>query len=186
MKLIPVKTSHPAYPFVENLLHSAFPPEERRDDDLQRQLADSDTGFTVFLIEEDGPAGLLTAWTFDAGQDAKGMDGKPFTYLEHLAIDPEKRNGGMGGRVLETLKTQIRTPLVLEVEEPADEFSRRRIGFYQRHGFILCPIAYRQPPYRKGDGFLPMKLMHYGWENFEAGFEAICKQIYQKAYGYYA
>ena len=39
------------------------------------------------------------------------------------------------------------TPVVLEVEMPTDEMSKRRIGFYERLGFELDNQVYHQPPY---------------------------------------
>ncbi len=62
------------------------------------------------------------------------MDNGRFYYIEHFAIDPSLRNGGYGKRVLEVdeLKKQLKGPIVLEVEEPNDEMSTRRIHFYKR------------------------------------------------------
>ena len=31
-----IKTGHPQYSFIEDLLHNAFPEDERRDDEMQR------------------------------------------------------------------------------------------------------------------------------------------------------
>lgn len=60
-----------------------------------------------------------------------------FYYIEHFAIDPSLRNGGYGKRVLEMIKKQLKGPIVLEVEEPNDEMSTRRIHFYKRLEFTL-------------------------------------------------
>lgn len=53
-------------------------------------------------------------------------------------------------------------PVVLEVEMPTEEMSKRRIGFYERLGFVLDHHVYFQPPYRKGEAFLEMRLMTHG------------------------
>ena len=72
--------------------------------------------------------------------------------------------------------------IVLEVEEPSDELSARRIAFYRRAGFELCSTPYQQPPYRKGDSYLPMYLMFHGWAaddtNYNTAKQAIYKNIY--------
>lgn len=51
--------------------------------------------------------------------------------------------------------------VVLEVELPFDEMSRRRIGFYQRSGFTLSTLRYIQPPYFDGAQPLELHLMFY-------------------------
>ena len=76
-----------------------------------------------------------------------------------MAVDPALRNGGYGSRVMQTLLRELKKPLILEVETPEDEMSKRRIGFYQRQGFEICDTGYVQPPYRKGGESLPMYLM---------------------------
>ena len=63
------------------------------------------------------------------------------TYGEHFAVDPDERGGGYGGKALRLLCEELQTPVVLEVELPFDEMSRRRIGFYQRSGFTLSTPA---------------------------------------------
>ena len=72
---------------------------------------------------------------------------------------------------------------LLEVEKPVDEWSRRRIGFYQRCGFCLCEKEYVQPSYRKGGETLPMFLMYAGTETIDKEFESIRDEIYRKVYG---
>ena len=49
--------------------------------------------------------------------------------------------------------------MVLEVELPEDELTCRRIGFYQRHGLVFNSYRYLQPPMRKGQDMLPLRLM---------------------------
>ena len=42
---------------------------------------------------------------------------------------------------------------------PEDALTRRRIGFYERHGLVFNSYPYLQPPMRKGQGVLPLRLM---------------------------
>ena len=72
--------------------------------------------------------------------------------------------------------------IVLEVEEPTDDITYRRIAFYQRQGFVLQNVPYQQPPYRKGGKWFPMKLMTLREENFSLKFEIIKESIYKEAY----
>ena len=106
-----------------------------------------------------------------------------FFYIEHFAIDPQLRNGGYGKRVLEAIKEQLHGPIVLEVEEPTDEMSTRRINFYKRLGFILHEKPYMQPPYRKGESGLPMFLMAYGTMDLDNDFEKVKNTLYKEVYG---
>lgn len=169
-----VKTNDEAnYAFVEKLMHTAFPREERRDTMQQRAYTDNNPlFFNNIILEEDKPIGMISYWKMD-----------DFFYIEHFAIDPNLRNGGYGKRVLEVIKEELQSPIVLEVEEPTDEMSIRRINFYKRLGFILHEKPYMQPPYRKGDSGLPMFLMTCGDIDLDNEFERVKNRLYKEVYG---
>lgn len=168
-----VSTKDAAYAFLEELLHESFPQEERRDDALQRDYTDNSPFFYANVIKDgEEPIGLITYWKLD-----------DILYVEHLAVSPLKRNGGYGAKVMSHLLQTAGVPVILEVELPETEMSRRRIGFYERCGFKLCLLPYRQPPYRKGDDFLPMFIMYTGIEDIAASFERIKQLIYYHVYG---
>lgn len=172
----PLTTGHAEYAYVEQLLHSAFPPEERRDDDRQRINTDKESRFYTLYIYRDGdkplPVGVLTYWDFDS-----------FLYIEHLAIDPSLRGQGYGQTVLASFGQSRPHPIVLEVEHPTDEQSRRRIRFYQQCGFTLWPCDYLQPPYRKGDSPLPLYLMASGGLDFHHHYDTVRKTLHREVYG---
>ncbi|BEH00487.1 GNAT family N-acetyltransferase [Bacteroides sedimenti] len=160
------------YRFAENLLADAFPVEERRELSLQRDYTDHNNRFhNNILLSNEEPVGFISYWDFDR-----------FCYVEHFAIDPSLRSNGYGQKVLTSLKEKLQCPIVLEVELPEEEISIRRIGFYQRHGFQLWKEEYQQPPYRKGDGYLPMWLMADGDLNCEKDFEVVRDCIYKEVY----
>lgn len=161
------------YNFVEQLMHTAFPQEERRDTVQQREYSDNNPLFRSNIILEDGNSiGMISYWAME-----------DFYYIEHFAIDPTLRNGGYGKRVLEMIKKQLKSPIVLEVEEPNDEMSARRIHFYERLEFTLHRKPYMQPPYRKGDSGLPMLLMTYGNIDMDRDFERVKNTLYKEVYG---
>lgn len=173
LTLTPIHTTDTNYPFVENLLHSSFPETERRDDEAQRYNTDHHPSFTCYLITDgDTRVGLFTLWKLNG-----------FHYAEHLATSPEVRNRGYGKLVMEKVIQMIPDILVLEVEEPNDEMSIRRIGFYQRCGLKLCEKPYIQPPYRKEGKGLPLKLMFYGTDSIDKSFERIRENIHREVYG---
>lgn len=173
LKMEAVTTAHPRYPFIEDLLNLAFPRQERRDDARQRHVTDHNPLFTPYLIYANGQEiGLLTLWRFPG-----------FTFAEHLAISPGIRNGGYGGRVVEWLKQNEKNGIILEAELPETDLSRRRVAFYERYGFKICPKPYFQPPYHAGEAPLPLLLMYYGWDSLDGKFEEIRDTLHANVYG---
>jgi GNAT superfamily N-acetyltransferase len=160
------------YDYVERLLTTSFPAEEYRD--LQELRAYTDTVphfYCHIVLEDETPIGLVTYW------DLGG-----FYYVEHLAVDPNRRNGGYGHGLLEYLADRLKKPIVLEVERPTEEMSRRRINFYRRHGYALWEKDYFQPPYKSGYDKLPMYLMVKGDLNPEEDFESVKECIHRAVY----
>ena len=173
LTLRPVTTADtPIYNYVEELLVASFPSEEYRPLDELRRLTDEEPRFCVRVaLEGDAPVGLITVWSFPG-----------YAYIEHFAIDPNRRNGGYGARVLRVLAEELRTALVLEVELLETDLARRRIGFYERQGFTLWNVPYQQPPYRPGDGYLPMRLMVRGDLQCNRDYETIRRTLHREVY----
>lgn len=132
-------------PDVCKLYEAAFPPEERRTwaprpEGLRLRVARGDDG--SFL-------GFVTTWQLP----------DDVTYVEHLATLPSLRGQGIGGRIIDDLPERV----VLEVELPETEEARRRIGFYERHGFTAATEQeYIQPPYGPDLPSVPMLIMYRG------------------------
>lgn len=161
------------YNFMEELMKLSFPPEEYRDLEQLREYADTKDNFYCNVILEDNtPVGFFNYWDFDT-----------FYYGEHFAIAPQMRNGGRGKVVLQHLCDTLQRPFVLEVEMPDEPMAIRRIGFYERQGFTLWPNDYRQPPYKQGDSFLPMRLMSYGDLDNVRDYERVKSLIHREVYG---
>ena len=175
IQLNPITTSHPDYGFVENLLHASFPFEERRADERQRYNTDHNEKFECFLIIESEtslPIGLITVWNLNG-----------FKYIEHLATSPKHRNKGYGRIIMEQLEEIFPQALIiLEVERPNENISKRRIEFYKRCGFSLCEKDYIQPSYHGDENGLPLYLMFRGTKNLDTDFERIRDEIYQHVY----
>lgn len=168
-------THNPRYPFVEALLHAAFPEEERRDDAQQRAFTNLNPKFHCCLLTDDkSPVGLLNYWDFT-----------DFVYIEHFAIHESMRNMGYGGQALRAFLRQTERPVVLEVEMPRvkGDLTHRRIAFYRRLGFSLRRMSYRQPPYREGGEWLPMKLMSSGIEKWWRIADQVRYALYCEVYG---
>lgn len=170
----PVKEfSDPLLDKVEKTYNDSFPEAERRAFSLVRDLIKEEPRFVVFALFRDNVyAGFITAWQFDV-----------FTYVEHFAIDESARNGGIGATAMKQFLAICNVPVVLEVEIPTEEMSKRRIGFYERLGYVLDNHIYYQPPYRVGEEFLEMRLMTYGDIDLEQSFEEVKGCIHRYVYG---
>lgn len=163
-------------PLLEQVKHTyeaSFPTNERRDFALLRELVKESPYFRMYaLFRGKTYVGFLTAWGFET-----------FVYIEHFAIDEAARCGGIGAEAMRLFLASTALPVVLEVELPTDELSRRRIGFYERLGFVLDTHPYFQPPYHPGDEPLEMHLMYVGDVKMEERFEPISKQLHREVYG---
>lgn len=143
----------PRWDFVERLFVEAFPPDERREFWFQRHLAAYDERFTQCVaFDGERPVAILSYWMLECGN-----------YFEHIATSPEARGGGLGAAIIAHLIATVAPSWFGEVELPQDELCRRRIGFYERLGFVGYPdIAYVQPSCGAGKNPVPMMIMSVG------------------------
>ena len=162
----------PETTLVRKTYEDSFPANERRDYELVLNLIANEPRFSLtILLRDEQYAGFITGWDFG-----------DFIYLEHFAIDESMRNGGIGSKAFKAYLGQLDKPVVLEVEMPNDEMSKRRIGFYERLGLKLDTHTYFQPPYRKGDDFLEMRLMTYGPIDLKKDFNRVKEIIHKHVY----
>ena len=85
---------------------------------------------------------------------------------------------------VDALLEEKNRPMVLEVEVPEDDLARRRIGFYERHGLVYNDYPYLQPPLRKGNELLPLRLMTKPTAIDETTYERYKKRMYAVVYKY--
>ena len=166
--------SNPLLDKIEKTYNASFPESERRAFPLVRELVHSESRFKVYVLFKDQEyVGFITAWHFVG-----------FTYVEHFAVDASVRNGGIGRMAMQLFMASCDMPIVLEVEMPTEEICVRRIGFYERLGYVLDNHKYFQPPYRKGEPLLELRLMTYGKLDLEQSFEKIRDVLYRYVYKY--
>ena len=82
----------------------------------------------------------------------------PVAELEELYVQPERRNRGVGSRLLEQALEQVRQRSALEMRIGVDEADTDARRFYERHGFrntepgetsrMLCYVS-DPPPLRR-------------------------------------
>ena len=141
--------------FVESLdiYRTSFPlHEQRRIQDFPLAFEDPGFYYEAFLDEAGRVAAILVTWRREE-----------FVYLEYFAVSASLRGQGAGQRILEELRDTFPHKVILEIDPPEDEISRRRLGFYQRHGFVPNPqFDYIHPPYTAEGESYPLLLMTHG------------------------
>ncbi len=157
---------------VFDLMVEAFPVDERRTFDEQRELL-SNPIFDIYVLKDEDAGdikGFISIYRFDK-----------FTYVEHFAVNPKYRNLGLGHEVLSNL-TALFGKLLLEVEVPETEQAKRRIGFYERNGFYLNDYPYIQPPISKGTNPIPLLLMTTGGKLSQNEYNEAKSTLYKGVY----
>lgn len=142
-------SEHPMYQEAWDLYQAGFPSHEQRETFSQKNiLGERDYHFCLLY---DGAAfvGIVLYW-----------ETMYFIYIEHLCILPEKRNKQYGQKALSLLKEKKKV-LILEIDPPIDDISRRRRGFYERCGFITNPFHHIHPPYHRGNEGHALVIMTY-------------------------
>jgi ribosomal protein S18 acetylase RimI-like enzyme len=173
LQIIPLQNHKTHVEFSKNLYENSFPEEERREFSQLIDIYKNHKLELNIIIQENQLVGILNQWKFDE-----------VLYIEHLAIHPEYRNKKIATKLLEELSKKHKT-IVLEVELPTDEVSRKRIAFYQRAGFCIEPYNYYQPPYRKGEKAIQMHIMTktktpIKKEEYQTIIDIIRKKVYEK------
>ena len=140
------------YPSFLKLYNSSFPPDERRQYKDEEHLANfikmKGGKFHAFAVKDGNLfLGFLSYWNFEG-----------YTYIEHFAVEPEKRGRNIGTKMLHHLFETVSANVLLEAEPPVTPEAQRRIKFYERNGFrVRDEFDYTQPPY--GEGQKPVKLL---------------------------
>ena len=148
------------------IMQASFSDDEYRPYDEQLALFE-EPEYRIYYM----PAGFLAVWEFES-----------FIYIEHFAVDPALRNSGTGSAMLQELVKQYQKPICLEVELPEDELTRRRIGFYERNGFVFNEYPYIQPPISKGKSPVPLRIMTYRSEITREEFQKMKEILYRRVY----
>lgn len=160
---------------VYELMEMSFPSDEYRPYDEQQALLHHPAYaiYGLFTKSRDMKA-FVAVWDFDE-----------FAFIEHFAVNPQHRNGGIGSYILSELLERLGKTVCLEVEPPETEIARRRIGFYQRNHFFFNAYPYTQPPISHGKKAVPLYIMTSGSKVDEGAFEKIKGTLYAQVYNKY-
>lgn len=81
-------------------------------------------------------------------------------FIEHIAVDHSMRGNNIGSKLISELRAKHSDEtVILEIDPPIDEISKRRLEFYQRLGFVENDFQYVHPSYARGDNALPHNLV---------------------------
>lgn len=142
MELRPIPAAHWA-DWYEKELCAAFPACECKPLGDIRALAEA--GRYEVLGLYDGPAllGYATLWS--------APDWPGYVLLDYLGVTPSRRNGGLGGEILEKLAAREAGRRTVLIEAEAEDsggpegerpIRLRRLGFYRRHGCTPVYISF--------------------------------------------
>lgn len=118
------------------LYAKSFPLHEQRLSDSQLAILGEEAYHLDQIIQDGRFLGAIFYW--ETGD---------FVYVEHFCMEPHLRGQGFGKTALELLAEKGKT-VILEIDPPADDISRRRLGFYQRCGFRENVHEHIHPAYR--------------------------------------
>ena len=168
MKLIPITEER--FDLVFSKMTAAFPYEERRDISDQKECLNNIFFKFLEIFDNEIDVGFITIWDFPE-----------FVFIEHLAIDEEKRAGGYGSKTIENIKEAYKKPIILEAEAPETEQQIKRIRFYDRLGFKMNSYDYEQPSYHGGEG-VPLKILSYPELLSQDEFDLFIKKTRENGY----
>ncbi len=157
---------------VWRLLEQSFPSNERWDyAGFLGEYANPEFNSLIYCPDKLG--GVLNYWDFGE-----------FIYVEHFAVSPELRGQGTGAALMEELRRRAGgRPLALEAEPPEDSpIAARRIGFYNRIGFVQNPYEYIQPAMGENEQPLPLVIMSSPEIFTEDEFTRVREKMYEKVY----
>lgn len=156
------------------IMEKAFPISELRTYSKMKEYFNDGLIVLYGIKEEEILTGVIMCWECAS-----------CIFLENFAVNEVARGKGIGSRILNDVKACYQDKLiVLEVENPYDEMSQRRIGFYERNGFILSNYGYMQPQINEEINEIPLLLMCYpktiDKEQFKQIRDDLFKNVYMK------
>lgn len=157
---------------VYEIMEMSFPADEYRNYDEQKALL-KNPAYSIYVLNNESQdiKAFIAVWEFNK-----------FAFIEHFAVNPKYRNGGVGTRFLNELVELLDKDICLEVEPPDADISIRRIGFYKRNNFHLNDYPYMQPPISQGKNTIPLFIMTSGSKVDEDIFEDIKGTLYKRVY----
>lgn len=133
---------------IYKIMKFSFPFDELRSYEGQKDLLNQKEYKILTIENSEEIEAFASVWEFEK-----------YLHLEHFAVSPQYRNKGLGCTILEELSKYSNKQIILEVEHPTDEQSKKRIEFYKRNGFHLFDFNYVMPAYTPAHKPVPFLLM---------------------------
>lgn len=128
---------------------TSFPIFEQRTMSNQIEVLEDKEYYSTIICENNALVGLLFYWKYEK-----------YAYIEHLAIAPNLRGKNYGSKILKRF-CEYNKYTILEIDEPIDEISIKRLKFYSEIGFKLQDFEHIHPPYRKDYKGHKLKVMSF-------------------------
>lgn len=157
---------------IYSIMEQSFPKTERRTYEGQKALL-AENDYKLYGVRNgESVSAFFAVWDFDE-----------ILFIEHFAVSPDCRNLGLGSSMLgELCGIYGDKSVCLEVEPPENETARRRIGFYERNGFVLNRYDYIQPSMAQGQPSIPLLIMTNPKAVTPDEFENIKALLYKRVY----
>lgn len=122
---------------VWRLYVDSFPEWERRRISSHSRASEDNDFHTFISVDNGNLQGLIFYWEYDSA-----------IYVEHLAVNPLMRGKSIGSQILkELIEENPGCTVILEIDPPVDDISKRRLSFYERIGFVANDFDYVHPSY---------------------------------------
>ena len=155
------------------ILSNNFPTKEIKEYNYMKDTFHAGLYQVLTLKDNDQIVGIMSFYQHD-----------DFRFIDYFAIDGSLKGKGMGSKMLQYFINLDDKMVILEVEHPEDEQSKRRIAFYQRNGLYLNDqFEYFVPPVRNLKHRLYFHLMSSKRKINNIEFEKYYPQILQMVYG---
>ncbi|OUP78319.1 GNAT family N-acetyltransferase [Erysipelatoclostridium sp. An173] len=155
------------------ILSNNFPTKEIKEYNYMKDTFHAGLYQVLTLKDNDQIVGIMSFYQHD-----------DFRFIDYFAIDGSLKGKGMGSKMLQYFINLDDKMVILEVEHPEDEQSKRRIAFYQRNGLYLNnQFEYFVPPVRNLKHRLYFHLMSSKRKINNIEFEKYYPQILKMVYG---
>lgn len=166
-----IKLNKESFDEAYTVLKDAFPAAELRQKDKVYDLFIKEELTIYGLKHRDEIVAVLLCWYFE-----------DFLFLENFAVKEKYRGKGYGSKILKEIKSIYNGLIILEVEKPYDDTSKKRVRFYEKNEFKLNRFGYDQPPFVPCIEDIPLLIMSTPDHISEEEFSSIKKYIFTKVY----
>ena len=122
------------------LYTESFPEYERRRISSHARAVEDPRFHTKVAVENGNLMAILFYWTL--GEDR--------IYIEHIAVNPSMRGKNIGSTILQNFTSRNQdSTIILEIDPPVDEISKKRLSFYEKAGFANTGFVFNHPSFEK-------------------------------------